>query len=453
MKKHSRLIFYSNMSALLLSSLFCLSTKADVQASDSSVNLKILSAYVDAYRELKQNEKAEALIRKEINRDPKNAELWSYLGQSYFEQEQYQKSSDAFGNAALYADASQVGMLNYQRANAEAKAGQVENAKKYLKVAANDPAIESSAESAMMHIQSGVALPEVVPSYKGKWSGSASVSVGYDDNVLLFSESTLAVAERSDTASTVINPTAAVNYEKQLTQGLLNGSLVFNAQSYQNEKTKSYDNFTPQLMLQLTGSENGWAGLQHGVTNIWKTTYTDRDTYTQQSWDDTITWRGKKALAGKQSITFAGGIRYQNYFQAAGASSDDDRTGVALKPEVNWANQIGEVGLSAGMSYEKLFANGDNYKSDTFNVPVSLQKSFTDALNGSLGLTYSYVQYPSSNTDRKDGTVSANASLQRAFSKTISGAIEYGYTKNSSNLNSASYDRQNIGLKVTSEIK
>jgi hypothetical protein len=387
-----------------------------------------------------------------INKDTKNHELWAYLGMMQYEQSNYSNSVAAYQMAIQHSQPPQSDIYNYRVAEVENMLGSTENAAEYLNRIPENSPYRASAKKALKKLKPKQKFDEIEAEVSGNFKTNLGVKLGYDDNVLLFSENTLATAQRTDTASIYVNPDLTISYSKPVQYGLFNSSLNLNTQQYGNPNAKIYQSFAGSLNLGLSAQQEGWAGLVHSFHNTFKTSYLDSNSFSQQSWDDTVQWRGVKKLSDTDSVNFGFSIRYQNYIQSAGALKADNRTGLAFKPEATFNSTIGEYGCSAGLSYERLQAEGDNYKSDSFSLPLSLDKKINDSVNANMGLTYTYVQYPNSATSRKDGTANLNAGLNKQFSKLFSSGIGYSYTKNASSESAGTYTRQTIELKVNYEI-
>lgn len=412
-------------------------------------NNKMTIIQMDALKELKQQDTVIKLLEYKLSQDPKNHELWAYLGLNYSEQSKYDKATAAYLKAIENSKTPQSDIYLYSLAEAENVAGNKDNAAKYLNQIPEGSPYKSGANKALKNLKAGQKFSELKADVPGQFKTNLGVKLGYDDNVLLFSESTLATAQRTDTASLYVNPEVNISYSKPVQYGVFNSSLNLNTQQYGNPNAKIYQSFAGVLSAGLSGQQPAWANLVHSLTNTFKTSYLDSNSFNQQSWDNTVQWRGLKSLSQTDNINFGFSVRYQKYIQGVGA---DNRTGLAYKPEATFSSSFDEYNGSVGISYERLQAEGDNYKSDSFSLPLSLDKKINDTLNANLGFTYTYTQYPSSATGRKDGTASLNAGLNKQFNKDFSSGLGYSYTKNSSSETTGTYTRQTIELKVNYEI-
>jgi hypothetical protein len=423
----------------------------DVRAEEIfRTNNNITIIQLEALKENNQPKTALKLLDYELNRDPQNHELWAYLGLNYVEQKNYMKAKEAYKKAVENSRSPQADLYLYNLAEAENLNGNTEDAKKYLNQIPEGSAYKSSAQNALMNMKSGQKLADAKLDIPGNFKVNLGLKTGYDDNVLLFSENTLATAQRTDTASAYLNPELNIAYSKPVSYGLFHSSLNLNSQLYQNEKAKPYQSFAGVLSAGVSAQKPAWANLTHSLTNTFKSSYLDTsNTFNHQSWDDTLQWKGIQNFSEASNLTYGFAVRYQKYPEGAGL---DNRTGVALKPEVTYSTSRGDYSGSIGANYERLAAEGDNYKSDTLGVPLSVDKKINESINANLGFTYTYTQYPDSSTNRKDGTGNLNASFNKQFNKKLSSGLGYTYTKNASSESSATYTRQTIDLKVNYEI-
>ena len=119
------------------------------------------------------------------------------------------KNSEAtytFQNAIQYASADEKGIIYYHAANNQTQMGNKVKAKEYLMKASEDRSVARSARRALQELNTSSSLPELKVAQPGRWSVSGGIKYGYDDNVLLFSENTLATVSQTETASTSISP-------------------------------------------------------------------------------------------------------------------------------------------------------------------------------------------------------------------------------------------------------
>lgn len=447
-----RLLFGHWKSRVTLTSVISLILSSNSVQAGIQTDRKVTMIFVQSFEELKRNDLAIQYLEKHLREDEASAEIWGYLAKKYLDAQRPEKAAEAFGKAAQYASSADVAVYNYQRASASAQAKQVDQARNYLTVAANDPTVKPSAEVAMSQIVAGQPLPQLVRRAPSKWQSSASIKVGYDDNVLLYSDTALATTKQTETASFFQAPTVEATYLRPVDLGQLTASFNFSAQLYDNSNADVFESLNVSQFTSLNHNFIGKLGLTHSFSNLIKTSWVDSNDYKQKSWDDTVQWRGSKISSQEGKREFGFDLRYQDFTNDTSTISDDDRSGFALKPlymvQKNWRS----VALNYGMSYEHLFAQGKNFRSDTLAIPFTAQRPFGWEFLGKLGLTYSYVDYGQSTNNRADGNLSFTGSFLKKIAKNISGQIEYGYTKNSSTLDSATYDRQSIELKVNGEI-
>ena len=433
---------------LTLLAIFLIEQPANAgQATDRKVVMTFAQAYVDQ----QNSQTAIALLQEYLSRDSKYLEGWDYLAKIHLRQGQPEKAAMAYSQAAQNAPPEQSSSYKYQQASAEAQAGLVEKAKESLMGAARDPYISDSASSALATLRSGETLPEIVRGHPAVWKSTGSIKAGYDDNVLLFSDSVLATVRQTDAASAKIAPTVEIGTQKEIGLGQITSALNFAGQFYSSEPAKAYNSLSFAFSAGLIRPTVGVLGLQHSFDNVLKGSLTDGNSYQFYSWEDAITWKGERTLSGDQKIEWSGGVRYQNFRQTAAALSADNRSGLSVKPAVTWKSSFGATGFSLGTYFERLYAQGDNYKSDTFALPLNLQHNLFWEIKGNLNLSYTYIVYPNSSTNRKDAGLSGSITLSKAIAKNLGLGLEYGNTKNTSTSNGSNYNRQTLDLVVSGE--
>jgi hypothetical protein len=425
---------------------------AQIANASIETNRKITSAYANSFLQQANVNKAIKLLQAHLSEDPQDSSNWSLLGKAYLQDNQAAKAVDAYKNAVKVASNEEAPAIHYSLAQAQAKNLQAEDAKKSLKLAANDPFNKSSVSNAYSELAAGKSISDLKPKNTGFWKASTNINAAYDDNVLMFSES-LATSKRTDTASFGLAPSFEFTHEKPYGDGVLAMSPSFYGQFYTNEKAKYYDNLNLSAGLDYSKNNVGLMGVKHSFGNTAKIAFQDSNKFDFYNFEDTVKWSGQKELSNNQQITFSQELKYLQYKSDSTALAADNRNGVALKPQVNWqGSSAGGYNYTAGLSYEHLFAQGDNYISDTLSLPLSVQTNLANDINGKLGFTYSAVQYPKATLDRKDGNFSTTASLSKKFAKSYTGSVDLGFTKNTSSIENATYSKTTIGIKVTSEL-
>jgi hypothetical protein len=435
----------------IILSLFIV-VSAQVANASIDTNRKITSAYANSFLQQASVNKAIELLQAHLSEDPQDSSNWSLLGKAYLQDNQAAKAVDAYKNAVKVASNEEAPAIHYSLAQAQAKNLQAEDAKKSLKLAASDPLNKSSVSNAFSELAAGKSISELKQKNTGFWKASTNVNAAYDDNVLMFSES-LATSKRTDTASFGLAPSLDFVHEKPYGEGVIAFSPSVNGQFYTNEKAKFYDNLILSAGLDYSKNNVGLLGLKHSFGNTAKISVQNSNNFEFYNFEDTVKWSGQKELNNNQQITFSQDLKYQQYKSDSTAAAADNRNGVALKPQVNWqGSSAGGYNYTAGLSYEHLFAQGDNYISDTISVPLSVQTNLAKDINGKLGFTYSAVQYPKAAIERKDGNFSTTASFSKKFAKTYTGSVDLGFTKNTSSIENAAYSKTTIGIKVTNEL-
>lgn len=383
--------------------------------AQGNTNQKIAVIYAKAYQEQNKLDQAIATLKAELAKNPQSEELNNFLAELYLEKKQFDMSIAAYGEAEKYAPAEAKSFYDHKKAT-------------------------------VLAIQAGKPVP-ALPEFRGpkEWSFNASLKMGYDDNVMQFSESSLATASQTNTASVGALPDFTARLKQQRSKGELNAMFNLNAQIYENKKVKSNESVN---LTQTTGfnfKDPGFWGLNHSVSNTLSTSFVDGNNLKQQSIQNTLKWVGVQRVSEVQALNYGTDLRYQYYFDQSG---EDNRSGFAVKPNLTLSDKTNYFSYTAGIAYEHLFAQGQNYQSDTLTVPLSLQKEIQGYMT-SAGLTYSYINYPRSNNSRSDGNITLNAGVQKELAKNTMGSLDYGYTHNSSTLIDAKYNRHTIDAKVS----
>lgn len=153
-------------------------------------NRKITDVYAKAYLQQKNPTKAVELLQDYLKEDPSGASTWSLLSKAHMQAGQSDSAISAMQNAVKYATNDEAPAFNYLLAEVQASSGKAEDAKKSLKLAAEEPTYKASVSKALKELSAGQSISQLKPTKSdNNWRGNVSVSTAYDDNVLLFSES------------------------------------------------------------------------------------------------------------------------------------------------------------------------------------------------------------------------------------------------------------------------
>ncbi len=430
---------------------FSYAVEPPIATPEEETNREVARTYSSFYLGQKDLSASIKVLMEHLKTDPKDTGAWHLLGLTLLESHENTKASQAFYQALATSSELGRGLYLYYYADALNRSGDINKAKAVLERALKESDVSEVVKEALANLKPNVALPPIRFAKRGNWKGSLTLIGGYDTNVLLTSDSAIASISRSDTASPFGTFVGQIAHTKSLASGQLQSRGSAGANMNTAVAAKTYNTIFSSLGFDWGNGEEEFKSFDQALGETFDINWLNSSGYKFFSWTNTLKWRGAlhHGASSDTEIEIPG-----FYTKSALDSTDDpanDRSGLGLRPSLLHRRYFAFGVITISARFEKLFAKGANYKSSTISVPFTWSRNVFLGLFGTLGLEGAQVKYPESSTLRSDRYLKASASLGRRVSKKIVGSLDYGYTRNISNVETARYNKHSLSLMVNYE--
>lgn len=425
----------------------------------NETNREVSRTFARFYLDQKEFSEAQSVLAGHLVTDVSDSSAWNFLGLTYMETADYPRASKAFRKAISLTQGKSEkrdsrGIYLYNYADSLVRMGDVDPARKILIATLQYDQIESSARKALRSLKKGEELPplDVQLPVQTTWSGEVSLRSGYDTNVLLYSDSSLASASRSDTAS----PNTSLGISVGNKTGLWGGALKTKAGSsftYQtNQAARSYNSLYNSLGLDWVEAPREPKRFTHGIGSAVDLSYLNTNGFRFFHWSGELGWKGYLQHSSRSQTEFEIPLFYQNYSTENLSTLDDDRTGFGARAKMTHSRVVGAYVLSLGAELERQSTQGSNYKSYSISAPLSAVRSLFWKMTGVASFELTRTWYPNSSENRKDTNLSFSLGFFKKFGKAWGGALDLIFLRNVSNQESAQYTKNAVSITASYDL-
>ena len=451
--KASKLLLVQLLIASCLSGL----NGTPIAFAGTSTNREI--AQVRARWHLSQQERTEAIavLREHLLEDAQDDAALLLLGLILMEDGKFREAGDFFRKAALITQGERRVISLYNLADSYFRNSQPKEAVEALKLAASgqtadlDAALKEHLLAIAGRVESGEALPPYRRPLASRFGMTASVATGYDTNVLLASDASLAASEDTGTSSFQLAPAVQAAWFKPLKggdraftfggYGAFSWNATSEAQAFNSLALSQTSEWAPAI-----ATSSGFS-----VGNQIDLVLLNSDGLGFFDAVETLKPRYQFRHSSSNSTDLDIGIRYQVF--AAPSDPDYDRTGPGVRPRIVHRRRIGPVLASVGLAYDQQLAAGSEYRASSIQVPVSVT---VPRLWKSLGLVVSAevasTDYSDSAAGRSDLLVQANAGFRLPWLARSLIGLDLGFRSNSSTVDAATYSKQQVQLSFSQDL-
>ena len=416
-------------------------------AADDETNRELARTYANFYIRQKDFKQAQTSLASHLEQDPADTEAWNLMGLASMEIQDFNQAKQAFYKASADLNAESRGIYLYHYADVLARSGDAEKAKDALVLAAQFENVKESAKIAMKELKANEKLPKLYLTQKSRWYRQVSISSGYDTNVMMAPNTTLANLSQSDIASPNVMAMAKWGFVKSRFTREFESSLL-SAFSYQTNPaayqfTSLYGAFNAEYR------ENGdefakiyWAA--PGKADIALLNTSGLQVF---NWNGTFNPKVGYRLNGtdRMELEVLGAYRY--FMLASGYDAVNNRTGFAMGGTLTYRSYLGAWEYSVGAKFDRQFATGSNFNSMSYLIPIQFTSpilfwSSRLSFKADVGVN----SYPYSSYSRQDTVVNPSAIIFRKFGKdwTMTGTL--GTLWNMSNVTFADYKKYYVTL-------
>lgn len=398
---------------------------------------------------LQKSEAARDLLMDHLKEDPRDAQSWKLLGFLYLERKAGEEAFQAFGQSAKNALGTQKAIAIYHQARAAQLVGKLEQARTLLASIQETRAIRASVRQAQADLKAGDSISDLqlTPSLTGQLT--LGLQSGFDNNVLLMSDSTLLSTSQTETQSVVthgsvigaLNIPTSPAFELRISGG---SQFLFPW----NSATQAFRGIMP--LLDLGGnwkrSESARAtflgrNLEHGIKLHTELLFLNTDGLSFFFTQGSLHHESELRLHPRWRLRSELALRYQKFALATGQTEDTDRSGPGIKLRLA-GDFLGGFGrLSLGIETEIHQALGAQYRSRTVGPVLQALIQLPAAFTLTPELAYTYTPFPVSSSLRVDHNLRVQALLARRFGESVSLSFSWLSQFQTSNLDAANYRR------------
>ncbi len=440
---------------LLFLCLAAMATSSGARAGEQT-NRELARGFALEEWRMLQHDAAVATLREHLGEDPEDTDAAILLGQVLIDQKKVREAALMLRELALKMKPEQRGVALYHLADAFVRMGQIKEATATLAQAKRDLRLKDAVKKASAKLVAGKALPPLdlpttqedslalpAPDSPFGWKGNLALQSAYDSNVLLSSETALASASATDASSPSASLATSLRYAGKQFQfdQALGGTF------YTQAEAQTFNSLIVSAQQRWDRSaEKGGFGVKNQVLamllNFDGLGYYMSSDVLQPYW----TW----IWSGSTRTRLAGSVGYQDIVLADGAGDENERTGPLAGIDVDQDGKWGSWSWSAGLGFERSFAQGANYVSHTYSARASLLRpewfwklSFFGSLDGSQ------IDYLTSDSDRLDRNWGAALGFSRAWGKALQTQLHVSYRSNGSTVSDGVYQKMLSGIGVS----
>ncbi|OFZ83310.1 MAG: hypothetical protein A2583_09310 [Bdellovibrionales bacterium RIFOXYD1_FULL_53_11] len=384
--------------------------------------------------------------------DSQDFEAWNLLGLVHLKEGNPKAAVPVFEKALENAGVSQKGPLYYNHADALARSGRWDNAKKSLEASAKFAETNDAAEDAIKQGRSGRALPPLVFSRPAEFKLSTGLVTGYDNNVLLMSDAALATAIPTRVGAPYVNLSVASAYQKGEAKDGRRRALELgtNFIDYISTDASRFNTLSGYALASLGFGRMG--AVVHGVENQFDVAFMSSGSLLSfYNLSDTLKWKMRYSFGSdRHAIEFALPLFYRKFTTPANELSEYVRSGFGGGLSPSYAGDIKWLAWNIGVSYEYAHASGELFRSHTVSFPASVTFRFSDSLWLTASPAIAKILFY--RTSRQDMTLGGSLRFNYAVIKPLVLAAEYAGTKNLSSTVQAEYTKHVVSMAVNYEI-
>jgi len=443
--------------ALLISS--------SIAQAGNTTNHEIALTYARHYVSLAQDAKAREVLTRHLQTDAQDADAWNLFGLILQKAGDLPGATQAFRNAARYAtsSASGPGPIYYNLAEAEARGGRIGEARQALAQAQQDPAVTAAARKALQSLRPGQGLPPLeladtdstssrpLTLRTSAWQLALQAGGGYDSNVLLYSDSSLAGVSASNYASPFASLSARATHLAAIGWGKLTSRAVSRYTYETNTSAQTYNT------LQSAASSD-WQG-DRGAGRRWiprlgvQGDHTLLNTSGLQlyTWAATLNPGVTRTLGATSELELLAPVYFRHYRLETDADVDNERSGAGARPSLLFRKAWSDIAITLGVEYERIFAKGINFRSTTWRAPLVLSLPTFLKTRPYFGAEGANIRYPESTSAREDRYLRLSLGTSIRFSARLEGTLDYSAVRNSSTDGSATYSKHTVSWMMNYE--
>lgn len=421
-------------------SLLVILTSVCAASANEETNRELARTFANFYIRQKDFKQAQSALASHLEQDPADVEAWNLMGLASMEISDLTQAKQAFFRASQNEKTESRGIYLYHYADALNRGGETDKAKDALKIASQYELVKESSARALTLLKPNEKLPDLYLSETAKWTKGISVSIGYDTNVMMAPNTTLANLTASDIASPNATAMARVGVVKPKFTRELEASLL-GAFTYQtNPAAYQFTSIYGALMAEYRENGDEFSRYYWGLPIKGDIALLNTSGFQIFNWNATLNPRMGYRLSGISRIEFEPFAAYRYFTLATGFDTSNDRTGLAFGALATYRSFFGAWEYSIGLKFDRQFARGNNFSSHSYLIPIMITSpivfwSGRVAFKSDQGMN----DFPLSSYVRRDFVVSPQFLFFRKFGQNWTGTATLGALFNFSNTAFADY--------------
>jgi hypothetical protein len=406
------------------------------------------------------------VLKEHLAEDADDGSALQLLGLVLMENGKFRDAASSFKRATTLGSPESRLVAFYNLADAYARAGAVTEAVATLKFAVQGgvPGAKVPRErrdqflDVAGSVQAGASLPPYSSSLGSNWVLSAAVTGGYDSNVLLASEASVAAAEATEAASPVYSPSLQWSWRKPLGgdgKSLFVGAFA-SFTGYTQVDASVYNSLGVSQILdwQVMGRPAGGGAPSpwlFSVGNQLDLVLINTAGLRFFSAIDTVRPRLTRTHSSQSSTELELGLRWQSFVLPVDPSLD--RTGPGVRPRLVHRTRVGPTLLAVGVGADLQFASGTEYRSWGVSLPLSV---VVPRLWKSLGVVTSWeptlTTFDQSASGRVDRLLQGSIGVRWSLGARSLVGVDLGLRSNQSTLEAATFSKLLANLSFTQDL-
>ncbi|MCM0605414.1 MAG: hypothetical protein KA715_04940 [Xanthomonadaceae bacterium] len=409
-------------------------------AADEVTNRELARTYANFYLRQKDFKQAQSSLASHLESDPADTEAWNLMGLAAMEIPDLSGAKQAFYRASQDEKSDSRGIYLYHFADALNRAGDVVKARDALKIAAQYSQVKDSAHRALELMKEKQPLPELFLSENARWNKSVAVSVGYDTNVMMAPNTTLANLTASDIASPNAMVMGKIGFVKPKFTREIEASLLGAFQYQTNPAAYQFTSIYGALSGEYRENGDEFSNFYWGIPVKADAALLNTSGFQVFNWNASFNPRFGHRMDALSRIELEPFAAYRWFLLASGSDTANDRTGFAFGAAATYRSFLGAWEYAVGVKFDRQFARGGNFSSYSYMIPISFVSptvfwSSKLAIKSDVGV----IDYPLASYTRRDFVINPQVALFRKFGQKWTGTFTVGSLINSSSLSSADY--------------
>jgi len=421
------------------------------ELTQEDTNREIVQTYVKHFIEQGRFQRAERKLNHHLREDPRDSGAWNTLGLLSLRMRKLRPAEEAFKNAVANSDDELKGRYHYNYADVLNRRGKTAAAKVNLSKSKKYNSTSIAANQALRELKPRRSLPTLRAQsrqfgLKG-WTLKMGLQGGYDSNVLLLSDTTLALIAASSTESPVYKFSGSGGYQFSAMTGVARIKGGLNFTWHTQNPAGSFNILSNSLALQWDKKLS--KNLKLALRNLNSVSFLNQSPFGYYNYVNTTTATTTYKYHRKASLELEALGKYQDFDTSSATTSANDRTGFGYGGRITNNFSFFKARISHGGRFQKINTKGSNFDTHTYQAPLQISHPLPERFIARISFTYTHTRYIKPSINRIDNNYNGKAAVGKKLSKNWIALFQYGYLKNTSKVASAKYKKHTGSLLLS----